>query len=201
MIRERLPRENRLSVFCGDATLLQTLHGMAREVISRTGCVYPRNDRLPPVAVAIIRVRGIAARIVHQNWGVACQHVKGVDGVDGQVVGAELCGVLAYLSDDDAAVAGGVELIARLQHRPLGLDASDPREAQRRQLNADLLVNYRQYGADHIVDFDVAVRDSSNGSKVAPQYLTSGAPNDAYHMRLAEYLAEAVNDFPPRAEL
>lgn len=84
---------------------------------------------------------------------------------------------------------------------PLGLDASDPREAQRRQLNADLLVKYRDYNADHVVDFDAAVRDSGDVGKVAPQYLTNGVANDAYHGRLAEYLAEAVNDFPPRAEL
>lgn len=83
----------------------------------------------------------------------------------------------------------------------LGLDANDPREVQRRQLNSDLMTNYQNFGADHIVDFDAAVRDSGDASKVAPQYLTNGVPNDAYHGRLAEYLAEAVNDFPPRAEL
>ncbi|MDX8054727.1 LamG-like jellyroll fold domain-containing protein [Lentzea sp. BCCO 10_0798] len=84
---------------------------------------------------------------------------------------------------------------------PLGLAAGDPREVQRQQLNADMLTNYRNYDADHIVDFDAAVRDSGDASKVAAQYLTNGMPNDAYHGRLAEYLAEAVNDFPPRAEL
>lgn len=84
---------------------------------------------------------------------------------------------------------------------PLGLAASDPREVQRRQLNADMLVNYRNFDADHIVDFDAAVRDSGDVGKVAAQYLTNGVPNNAYHGRLAEYLAEAVNDFPPRAEL
>ncbi|MET9224792.1 LamG-like jellyroll fold domain-containing protein [Lentzea sp. NPDC003310] len=84
---------------------------------------------------------------------------------------------------------------------PLGLAADDQREVQRRQLNADMLVNYRNYDADHIVDFDAAVRDSGDVGKVAAGYLTNGAPNNAYHGRLAEYLAEAVNDFPPRAEL
>ncbi|WP_258951941.1 LamG-like jellyroll fold domain-containing protein [Lentzea californiensis] len=84
---------------------------------------------------------------------------------------------------------------------PLGLADNDPREVQRRELNADMLLNYRNYDADHIVDFDAAVRDSSDVGKVAAQYLTDGVPNDAYHGRLAEYLAEAVNDFPPRAEL
>ncbi|MDX3656717.1 hypothetical protein PV646_05305 [Streptomyces sp. ID05-26A] len=84
---------------------------------------------------------------------------------------------------------------------PLGLAANDPREVQRRQLNADMLVNYRNYDADHIVDFDAAVRDSDDAGKVAAQYVTNGLPNNAYHGRLAEYLAEAVNDFPPRAEL
>ncbi|NUT98621.1 MAG: hypothetical protein HOY78_42100 [Saccharothrix sp.] len=51
------------------------------------------------------------------------------------------------------------------------------------------------------MDYDAAVRDAANPNQVAPQYLTSGAPNDAYHNQLAQYLADAVNDFPPRVEL
>jgi hypothetical protein len=85
---------------------------------------------------------------------------------------------------------------------PLGLAPTDPRETQRRNLNQALLTaNPRDFGADHVVDYDAAVRDTTNPHQPAPQYLTNGAPNDAYHNQLAQYLADAINDFPPRAEL
>lgn len=85
---------------------------------------------------------------------------------------------------------------------PLGLAPTDPRETQRRNLNQALLTaNPGDFGADYVVDYDAAVRDSTNPHQLAAQYLTNGAPNDAYHNQLAQYLADAVNDFPPRAEL
>ncbi|MEU4807186.1 LamG-like jellyroll fold domain-containing protein [Actinosynnema sp. NPDC023587] len=85
---------------------------------------------------------------------------------------------------------------------PLGLAADDPREIHRRNLNHALLAaNPHDLGADYVVDYDAAVRDSTNLNNLAPQYLTNGAPNAAYHSQIAQYLADAVNDFPPRAEL
>ena len=84
---------------------------------------------------------------------------------------------------------------------PLGLDANDPRETERRELNQHLLTYFATFGADHVVDFDEAVRDTTNTNLIAAQYLTSGVPNDTYHNRIAQYLADAINDFPPRAEL
>ncbi|MEU4742212.1 SGNH hydrolase [Actinosynnema sp. NPDC023658] len=84
---------------------------------------------------------------------------------------------------------------------PLGLDANDPREAQRRQLNQDILTRLSLYNADYAVDFDEAVRDAANPNRIAPQYLTDGVSNEAYHHKIAQYLADAISDFPPRAEL
>ncbi|MBW4717968.1 hypothetical protein [Saccharothrix obliqua] len=84
---------------------------------------------------------------------------------------------------------------------PLGLDVGDPREAERRKLNQLLLNNYADLQADYVVDYDTAVRDAADPSKLAAQYLTDGLPNAAYHNQIAQYLANAINDFPPRAEL
>lgn len=83
----------------------------------------------------------------------------------------------------------------------LGLEANDPREVHRKKLNSDLMANFAEYGADYVVDFDAAVRSAADPSKIAPEYLTAGVPNDAYHNRIAQFLADAVNDFPPRAKL
>ncbi|RKT54155.1 LamG-like jellyroll fold domain-containing protein [Saccharothrix australiensis] len=84
---------------------------------------------------------------------------------------------------------------------PLGLDANDPREAERRNLNHLLLNNYSDVQADYVVDYDAAVRDTTNPNQLASQYLTNNQPNTAYHNQIAQYLADAINDFPPRAEL
>ncbi|MEU4447051.1 LamG-like jellyroll fold domain-containing protein [Actinosynnema sp. NPDC050801] len=84
---------------------------------------------------------------------------------------------------------------------PLGLDGADPREVQRRQLNSDMMAHFADYGADYVVDFDAAVRSGADPGKVAPEYLTGGVANGAYHDRIAQFLADAINDFPPRAEL
>ncbi|MEV0682154.1 LamG-like jellyroll fold domain-containing protein [Actinosynnema sp. NPDC050436] len=84
---------------------------------------------------------------------------------------------------------------------PLGLDANDPRETERRNLNNALLADPASFGADYVVDYDAAVRDTTNPNQLAPQYLTNGQPNTAYHNQIAQYLTDAINDFPPRAEL
>ena len=84
---------------------------------------------------------------------------------------------------------------------PLGLDANDPREVQRRQLNNLILNNFTDFGSDDVVDFDAAVRSGADQSKIDGQYLTNGVLNDRYHDRIAQIMAEACADFPPRAEL
>lgn len=84
---------------------------------------------------------------------------------------------------------------------PMGLAPDDPRETHRRILNQALLASPADFGAAYVVDYDAAVRDSANPNTLQAQYLTNGVPNEAYHNRLAQDLADAVNDFPPRAEL
>ncbi|XVV05952.1 hypothetical protein ACQPW3_11390 [Actinosynnema sp. CA-248983] len=84
---------------------------------------------------------------------------------------------------------------------PMGLAPDDPRETHRRNLNQALLAYPADFGAAYVVDYDAAVRDSTNPNTLQAQYLTNGVPNEAYHSRLAQDLADAVNDFPPRAEL
>jgi hypothetical protein len=84
---------------------------------------------------------------------------------------------------------------------PLGLSPSDPREQQRQLLNADMRQSFADYGANYLIDFDLAVRDDGNTSKVASQYLTNGTLNDAYFIALAQCLADGVNAFPPQAQL
>lgn len=83
----------------------------------------------------------------------------------------------------------------------LGLDPNDAREKARQQLNADIINRYRDYFANDVLDFDAAVRDSAHPSNIAPQYLTNNVPNDAYYDKLAQNLADAVNDLPPDAQL
>ena len=60
--------------------------------------------------------------------------------------------------------------------RPLGLDPGDRREANRQQLNNDILQFFKNYGADDVVDFDKAVRDSGNvaGTEFVKVSETSG---------------------------
>jgi len=84
---------------------------------------------------------------------------------------------------------------------PLGLAANDPREAERRQLNTMITTNSNNFGADEFVDFDAAVRKADDVSKIDPNFLTNGVINDRYHDKIAQAMAEACSDFPPRAEL
>ncbi|WP_249227151.1 LamG-like jellyroll fold domain-containing protein [Kutzneria sp. CA-103260] len=84
---------------------------------------------------------------------------------------------------------------------PLGLGPDDPREQQRQLLNSDIRGSLGDIGADYLVDFDLTVRDTSNGNQVAAQYLTNGGLNDDYYNALAQRLADAVKAFPPQAQL
>jgi hypothetical protein len=84
---------------------------------------------------------------------------------------------------------------------PLGLADNDPREQQRRQLNAHLLTHYGDYGADDIVDIASAIQDPAHPNKINPTYLTSGEPNAAYHNTIAQTIANAASRFPPEARL
>jgi hypothetical protein len=84
---------------------------------------------------------------------------------------------------------------------PLGLDANDQREKERQLLNAVIRLSFGDLGSDHLVDFDQAVRDAANPSKIAASYLTGNAPNSAYHDKLAQTLADAITRFPPEAQL
>lgn len=84
---------------------------------------------------------------------------------------------------------------------PLGLAPGDRREANREQLNNDILQFFKNYGADDVVDFDKAVRDSGNVAGIAPGYLSGTTQNDAYYDKVAQTLADAVNTFPPGAQL
>jgi len=95
----------------------------------------------------------------------------------------------------------GAVLVILTTVPPLGLSSDDPREQQRELLNSDILASHGGYGEDYAIDFDLAVRDASNGNQVAPQYLTNGSLNDNYYNALAQRLADAVKAFPPQAQL
>ncbi|MFC0436458.1 LamG-like jellyroll fold domain-containing protein [Kutzneria buriramensis] len=84
---------------------------------------------------------------------------------------------------------------------PLGLSPNDPREQQRQLLNSDIRQSAGSYGEDGFIDFDQAVRDGGNVNQVASQYLTSGSPNDSYYNALVQALLDAMNAFPPQADL
>lgn len=84
---------------------------------------------------------------------------------------------------------------------PLGLSPTDQRELNRQQLNADILASYFSYGADDVVDFDQALKDPANPSNTNPAYLTGGNPNAAYYDTIAQTLTDAVQTFPPTAQL
>jgi hypothetical protein len=61
--------------------------------------------------------------------------------------------------------------------------------------------NYADFGADDVVDFDAAVRSPGDSSKLNATYLTNGMLNDTYHDKIAQTMAEACADVPPRIEL
>lgn len=76
-----------------------------------------------------------------------------------------------------------------------------PVNATAGKLNADILANFKSYGADDVVDFDRAVRSSPDENNIDNGYLTFGAPNAAYHNKIAQTLADAASKFPPEARL
>ncbi|GAA0644297.1 hypothetical protein GCM10010174_79120 [Kutzneria viridogrisea] len=84
---------------------------------------------------------------------------------------------------------------------PLGLDANDKREQQRQLLNTNIRTFFKDYGADSVIDFDNAVRDSANANKIDAKYLNGNTPNDGYYDTLAQTLSDAVTHFPPQAQL
>ncbi|TVT60099.1 hypothetical protein FNH05_04995 [Amycolatopsis rhizosphaerae] len=65
---------------------------------------------------------------------------------------------------------------------PLGLSDTDPREQNRKSLNA-YIANFGFSAANGYIDFDSAITTSPN--VVNPTYLTNGAPNAAYYNQLA----------------
>jgi hypothetical protein len=79
---------------------------------------------------------------------------------------------------------------------PLGLIAGDPREPIREQLNADILANYRSFGADDVVDLDQAVAGNTPGQLPA-NLVTNGLPNAEYYSDLANAMQAAIAHFPP----
>jgi hypothetical protein len=83
----------------------------------------------------------------------------------------------------------------------LGLAADDAREQRRREINADLLANYSNYGANDIVDIAGAVADPANPHQIKPGYLTGGQRNPEYHKAVAQTVADAATAFPPRVQL
>jgi hypothetical protein len=68
---------------------------------------------------------------------------------------------------------------------PLGLSPSDSREKNRAQVNAAIMARFNNYGADD----------------AAANFLTMTVPNDSYYDKLAQTLSDAVNAFPPGAQL
>lgn len=82
---------------------------------------------------------------------------------------------------------------------PLGLAAGDPRESIREQLNADILKNDVNYGADGVVDFDQAVAGTTAG-QLAANLVTNGLPNATYYSDLANAILNAIA-FPPKIQL
>jgi hypothetical protein len=79
----------------------------------------------------------------------------------------------------------------------LGLAADDTREQTRVQLNAALLADYTDLGADGIIDIAAAVSDPTAANAVAPNLLTNGTPNNAFYDTIAQTIARAVANFPP----
>ncbi|GAA2980322.1 LamG-like jellyroll fold domain-containing protein [Actinokineospora diospyrosa] len=82
----------------------------------------------------------------------------------------------------------------------LGLAANDPREIVRQQVNADLLNNFTDQGADEVIDIAGTVADPANTNLISPTYLTAGQPNDTYYTVVAAAIAAAASTFPPTAQ-
>jgi hypothetical protein len=84
---------------------------------------------------------------------------------------------------------------------PLGLATTDQREINRQTLNNHVRNNFGNLGANEVIDYDAAVRDPAHASNINPLYLTAGTPNATYYNTLAQALTDAVETFPPTAQL
>ncbi|MFB9306216.1 SGNH hydrolase [Kibdelosporangium philippinense] len=93
----------------------------------------------------------------------------------------DINGINRYKRPDGARIHIVLATIA-----PLGLDPTSTQEKNRQQLNATIINQYRLYGANELINIDQALRDTTNPSKVKPEYLTGGVPNNTYYQRIAQ---------------
>lgn len=84
---------------------------------------------------------------------------------------------------------------------PLGLAASDPREAIREQVNADIKAKPHDFNADGYIDFNSTVVSSTAPNQINSAYLTNNSPNAGYYQALANAVINAVNNAPPTGKL
>ena len=84
---------------------------------------------------------------------------------------------------------------------PLGLGASDPREAIREQVNADIKARPHDFNADGYIDFNSTVVSSTAPNQINSAYLTNNSPNAGYYQALADAVINAVNNAPPTGKL
>ncbi len=84
---------------------------------------------------------------------------------------------------------------------PLGLATTDQRETNRLTLNNHIRSNFANLGANEVIDYDTAVRDPAHPNNINPPYLTGGTPNATYYNTLAQALTDAIETFPPTAQL
>ncbi|HEX7306791.1 SGNH hydrolase [Lentzea sp.] len=103
-------------------------------------------------------------------------------------------GVKKYLRPDGTPISVVLCTIS-----PRGLDADDPRELLRKQLNNEIRTNYANLGADNFIDFDAAVRDPAAPNKVQASLWDAerGTQNTEFERRLAQTVSDAVDGFPP----
>ncbi len=81
---------------------------------------------------------------------------------------------------------------------PLGLSASDSREATREQLNNDISQSATAtFKAAGFIDLNAAVVSSTAANQVDSSCLTNGVPNATYYQDLANAVVAAESTFPP----
>ncbi len=82
-------------------------------------------------------------------------------------------------------------------------DAAEQHEQVRRQLNADILANYTDYGADEVIDIAGALANPADPAKTDPAYLHPefGYRTQAYFAKIAQTITDAAVGFPPGAQL
>lgn len=84
---------------------------------------------------------------------------------------------------------------------PLGLSASDPREAIRKQVNNDITTKPLNFNADGYIDLNSTVVSSTAPNEIDSSYLTDNSPNAAYYQALANAVINALHHLPPTAQL